>query len=387
MDNRKISFDCRFFKGDRPCKWHKEEGEICPCRHYGPVAERILIIKLDAMGDVLRTTCILPGIKRRWPDSFISWITRPESVDLLEKNPFIDEILPYGPDSLVHLGCRTFDVVVNLDAGKISSGMASMAGSGEKIGYVLDPKGFVTATNQEADQWLRMGVFDDLKKSNQRTYQEIMGSILGLPRDELRYVMELTDAEKEAGRKSLEEIGVDVSRKILAIHAGAGGRWPLKRWRIEGFRDLIREVQDRSDSSVQICLLGGPGEAEINREILRGLKGPVFDSGCHNPVRKLASIIRCCSVVLSGDSLPMHIALAMGTRVVVLFGPTSFAEVELFEMGEKVYPDLDCLVCYRNECSVSPNCMESISLPMVKSAVFRQLDRSGKTETSKGENR
>jgi heptosyltransferase-2 len=71
----------------------------------------------------------------------------------------------------------------------------------------------------------------------------------------------------------------------------------------------------------------------------------------------------------------MHIALAMGRRVVVLFGPTSHEEIELFGLGEKVIPDLDCLVCYKRECDFIPNCMNSITVNMVLQAVFRQLSR------------
>jgi heptosyltransferase-2 len=107
----------------------------------------------------------------------------------------------------------------------------------------------------------------------------------------------------------------------------------------------------------------------------------VFDSGCDNEVRHFAALINCCSIVLSGDSLAMHVALATGRRSVVLFGPTSHTEIELFGLGEKVIPDLDCLVCYKRECDYVPNCMESISVDMVKQAVIRQLNAIGKTDS------
>ena len=58
--NEMVAYGCRYFLGDRPCKWHKKEGVSCVCRYFTPVQENILIIKLDAVGDVLRTTCLLP---------------------------------------------------------------------------------------------------------------------------------------------------------------------------------------------------------------------------------------------------------------------------------------------------------------------------------------
>ena len=72
-------------------------------------------------------------------------------------------------------------------------------------------------------------------------------------------------------------------------------------------------------------------------------------------------------------SIAMHVALAVGSRVVVLFGPTSSAEIELFGCGGKVVPDMDCLVCYKQECDFVPNCMDLIAVDAVEAAVVRQL--------------
>ena len=69
----------------------------------------------------------------------------------------------------------------------------------------------------------------------------------------------------------------------------------------------------------------------------------------------------------------MHIALATHRRVVVLFGPTSSAEIELYGLGEKIFPDMECLVCYKATCDFVPNCMDLISVDMVAAAVKRQL--------------
>lgn len=78
-------------------------------------------------------------------------------------------------------------------------------------------------------------------------------------------------------------------------------------------------------------------------------------------------------MVVTGDTLAMHIALATERRVVVLFGPTSAAEIELYDLGEKVVPDMECLVCYKQTCDYVSNCMDQISVDMVAQAVKRQL--------------
>ncbi|MDL1985834.1 MAG: hypothetical protein LWX54_16915, partial [Deltaproteobacteria bacterium] len=237
--SRKLSYDCKYYIGDRPCRWHKQTGILCECEDYTPLKGNLLIIKLDAIGDVLRTTCILPVIVKEWPNLRISWITRPEAISLLENNPYIDEIVAYGPDALLHLLSKKFDYVINLDAGKISSEIATIAKAREKVGFVMHENGYVIATNKEAEEWLQLGVFDDLKKANKRSYQEIMCSIAGIPSEDMAYVLSLKEEEKEKGRSCLQEIGVDIKKPIVGIHTGGGGRWRLKQWAEENIIALI----------------------------------------------------------------------------------------------------------------------------------------------------
>ena len=125
---------------------------------------------------------------------------------------------------------------------------------------------------------------------------------------------------------------------------------------------------------VQLVLLGGPSE-EDRHERLKA-KSPVrlIDSGCGNPVRHFAAIVDHCDVVVTGDTLAMHIALARKKRAVVVFGPTSAPEIELYGLGEKVIPDMGCLSCYKTSCDFVPNCMDLISTDMMEAAVARQLE-------------
>jgi len=370
----KVAYDCQYFLCDRPCIWHKQNGLFCECEHYIPLKEKLLIIKLDAMGDVLRTACLLPVITKAWPGIRITWLTRSESIPLLENNPYVAEVVPYNTDAIVHLLSRTFNKVINLDAGKVSSSMAAIANANEKIGYIMCEDGYVMGTNDAAEEWLCMGVFDDLKKANTCTYQEIMCAILGLPTKGMKYVLELTKREKEEGRRHLLNLGVDINKSIIGIHTGGGGRWLLKQWGEESFLALIHNLAGELGRDVNILLFGGPLERELNKRMLKKLNVPVYNAGCENEIRHFSALIRCCTVVLSGDSLAMHLALSMGRRVVVLFGPTSNTEIELFGMGEKVIPNLECLCCYKSVCNITPNCMESISVHMVKDAILRQLN-------------
>jgi ADP-heptose:LPS heptosyltransferase len=369
---RDIAWDCRFFLGDRPCTWHKRNGALCTCDRYQPITQRILIVKLDAMGDVLRSTALLPPIAAANPGAAITWLTRKDSVPLLQQNPYLTDLLELGPEAIVQLQTRTFDRVINLDASKTSAALAASARSERKDGFVMDPQGIVRPTNDAARCWMELGLFDDLKRVGSITYQDRMADILGLARGTHRYVFELTDEERERGRAHLATLGLDLDRPILGLNTGAGGRWPLKQWREDGYLELIDRLRRHGD--LQFLLLGGPSEEDRNARLKSQSTARLFDPGCRNSVRHFAALVNHCHVVVTGDTLAMHLSLALGRRTIVLFGPTSAAEIELYGLGEKVVPDMTCLSCYKTSCDFSPNCMDLISTDMVERAVDRQLE-------------
>lgn len=371
IDTREIAFDCRFFLGDRPCTWHKATGVLCTCDHYQRIDQRLLIVKLDAMGDVLRTTALLPALAEAHPGAAITWITRPESRALLERNQYISEILDYGEGALLQLQVRSFDRVINLDAGKTSAALASMAKAKQKDGFILDGRGCVQPTNAAARKWLEMGLFDDLKRHGTRTYQDIMLEIIGLPGAPHRYVFELSEEERTRGRKHIERLGVDWSRPVIGLNTGAGSRWQLKQWREDGYLELVERLARRHDA--QFVLLGGPEERERHQRLVSRSRIPLIDGGCENPVRHFAAVVAACTLVVAGDTLAMHLSLALGRRTVVLFGPTSAAEIEMYGLGTEVVPRMDCLVCYKSTCDFVPNCMDLITTDMVEAAVARHL--------------
>ena len=108
----KYSYDCRYFIGEKPCVYKR----ACEkCDKYSPMDFRILIIKLGAMGDVLRTTPLIEGLKKKYPTSHISWLVDPTSNDLIEQNKQIDRVLPFSLNSYLQLLAEEFNLLICLE--------------------------------------------------------------------------------------------------------------------------------------------------------------------------------------------------------------------------------------------------------------------------------
>lgn len=373
MNNKNIvKTDCRHFLGDRPCKYHKKEGVKCSgCKYYASVKKTILIIKLGAMGDVLRTTPILEALKKKHKRCKITWIVDEESKGLLENNPYLDGILSYDVEALTRLKVEHFDMVINLDSLPRSASLASFAWAKKKIGFGLSEIGNVFPFNHGAREWFQMGVFDDLKKRNKKTYQEIIFEKMGLKFKKEEPLVNLKEEEKNFANQFAKKHGLG-GKKIIGLATGAGGRWDLKKWTIGGYLKLIEGI-DKKIKDAKILLFGERGEVKRNREIMERSRIPLINTGHKNTLREFLSLLNLCDLVVTGDTLAMHAAVALKKKVVALFGPTSSSEIELYGRGEKIVSGMDCLCCYKETCDKHPNCMESISPEVVFRAVKELL--------------
>jgi heptosyltransferase-2 len=331
----------------------------------------ILIVKLGARGDVLRTTPILRALKKKYKGAKITWIVGPESKELLDNNPYIEECLSDGADALSSLLVREFDLVINLDSAPSSASYASLARGKKKIGFGLDPKGSVFPFNKEAQEWFRMGIFDDLKKRNKKTYQEIIFAILGFKFKGEEMVINFRPQERDFADRFIKEHRLK-GKRIIGLATGAGARWDQKKWTIEGYLRLIERIEKEIKNS-KVLLFGGREEIRRNKEIVEKSKVPLIATGHENTLRDFLSLLGTCDLVVTGDTLAMHAAVALKKKVVVLFGPTSSSEVDLYGRGKKIIPKMDCLVCYKETCNKHPNCMEKISPAIVFRAVKELL--------------
>ncbi len=367
-----IHRDCRYYRGDRPCDFHKSAGVVCrDCPHYSPAGEKILLIKLDAPGDVLRTTSLLPGLKKRFPECYLTWITRAGSLPLFLHNPLVDRVLPLQPDGLVSILSETFDLSLNLDTSPLSSSLQALVRAGEKKGFTLDGSGRVAPCGPEAETWLEMSVFDNLKRANRKTCQTLIREIAGLPPPDGEIVLNLSPEEIARGGEFARENGLREDDLAIGFNTGGGRRWKWKKWTREGTLALARLCRDRLGA--KILLYGGPEEEERNAWLVREGEGLFIDTGCRNDLRTFFALLNLSRLLVTSDTLALHAAAGLKKKVVALFGPTSAAEIELYGRGEKVAAPVPCVCCYRTDCAVEPNCMESIDPETVFAAVRRLL--------------
>jgi len=361
-----LKIDCRFFKGDRPCVPHKENGIKCAdCNHYQPINFKILIIKLDAAGDVLRTTSILQPLKQKYPDCYVEWCTRNISIELFNNNSIVDEVITIEDDALFRINAEEYDVVINLDTSKLSSAIAANAFAKEKFGFVLNKNGFVEATSDVAQKWLEMSAFDDVKKANTKSYQQIIYEILDLDLPVEPPIIHISDNErvKVAAKEFVKNIFP--KKPVVGLNVGVGAKWPSKGWPLKSWQELIEKL---GSNKYNLLLLGGPEEVGIIKQLKKDFSY-VIDTRCDNSLLEFAAIVDLCDLVITADTLTLHIATALQKKIITLFGPTSADEIELYGKGVKLSSSDGCKCYYRKNCSEDVSCMEKITFEMVLEAI------------------
>lgn len=372
-----IRTDCQHFPLDRPCRFHKEKGTHCAeCRRYVPVRGtagrplRVLIVKIGAMGDVLRTTFLLPGLAQRYSRPAITWIVAPVSTGVLEGNPYISRIWPMDREIFSRLLAEEFDVVVNLDLSPESLALATLAAARRRIGFWLDAKRRVQCSNSFARRWLAMSAFDDLKRANTQTYQRWMAKIAGLPRSDYEIQVPLRKDAVARAQAFAARQGLTGRVPVIGINPGAGGRWRLKKWTDEGYLDIIGRCKS---IGAKVVLFGGPEEKELLDSLVKRSRGAAVSAGADNALPDFFGRLSLCDVLITGDTMAMHAALGLKKKVVAIFGPTSAAEIELYGRGLKVVSPKECACCYRPSCAEKTTCMDMIEPDLVWAAVASTL--------------
>jgi len=344
------------------------------------MGKRILIIKLDAIGDVARTTCILRPLRARHDPAFLSWLVHPLAEGLLTGNPLVDRVLPYKPESLEALRVQSFDLLLSLDKTPRAAGVAMSVNAAEKRGFGLSPFGTVYPINPECDYAFQLGIDDDLKfHRNQRTYQDVIFECVGLPWNREEYCIEISPRDREFAERFLVANGIARQDAIVGLNLGGGSAFAHKMWSVQGLRRFLIRLLNQVECKV--ALFGAERERPVIEEIMRTRLPRVFRTGTDNTLSQFQALLARCDAVVTGDSLGMHLAIAEKRPVVALFGPTCAQEIELYDRGDRIVSPLPCAPCYRPHCERNVSCMDAIEPPPVIDAVKKWLQKAGKLRT------
>ena len=348
----------------------------------------ILILKTGALGDVLRTTSILPGLHERYPDCRVTWVTAPGALDLVRLHPLVAEAIPLDCGSAselervtARLALITWDRLLSLDDEEPLCRLASALQAKRISGAILHPDGGGRGYTPDVAPWFDMGLLsvhgkeraDELKLENPKTHPQIFAEMLGIPSGRPRLPQEPASerfAEGFARRTRLSGHG-----PVVGLNTGAGGRWHSKALPVERTVALATELDRALAGRVAFLLFGGPDEAERNRAIAVGLDGRVHwvDGGTRNSLLDFAALVARCDCLVTSDSLALHLAVARGVRLVAFFAPTSAAEIELYGLGEKVVSTAPDAGSYRPDADTS-----TLTVERLAGAVLRQLEAGAK---------
>ncbi len=365
MKIKDIKRDCIHFLGYIPCKPHKDFGVHCIeknriiCKYYIKNKIRILIIKLGAAGDVIRTTPLLYPLRKKYSNSHLTWITDfPDLVPSRRDNEVgADVVLPFNEKSLLIIKNSVYDVIINLDkdlhACSIIKGKDSVK---EKFGYTLkNNKPY--PVNDLAIHKFMTGIFDDISKANKKSYLEEIFKICGFEYKKEEYI--LPNFENDIN------FDIDKTKKVVGLNTGCGGRWTSRLWPFNYWLELIDLLKA---NNYEIVLLGGPEEHEKNLEFQSKTNVKYFGV---QPLKKFIGLMNQVDIVVTAVTMAMHIAIGLKKQLVLLNNIFNKNEFELYGRGIIIEPEKVCKCYFRPTCiNEEYRCIEYIYPEKVFEAVI-----------------
>ncbi len=274
--------------------------------------KNILIVRTDRVGDVLLTTPVSSALKEAFPEARVSWLVRPYTAPLLEKNSTVDQVL-------VDNGGPLSDLTAKLKAAQFDAAIVSLPRW--RISWALWRAGIPVRIGP-ASKWYSILFTQKIAQhrsestKHEADYNLELLAPLGVPFKRRPTQLTLTADEKTAARKLLESHRISADKPLVFLHPGSGGssaRWPLLYFMRLG--DALQK------EGVQVVITAGPGEDYQNIMIDQMDRIPVFIAGGSVSLRELAALYSCGDVVVSNSTGPLHLAVAAGVPTVSIYSP------------------------------------------------------------------
>lgn len=338
--------------------------------------QNILIIKTHAIGDVLLVTPSIRYIRKTFPNAKISMLIGDWSKEALKGNPYIDEIITFEDSilqkkkiiKLLHLifqlRQKKYDLCIMFHCNPIIHLMAFLIGVPQRIGFEEGNSGFSLTHKVPMEQGLTGRYMADI-------YLDLIDSRRIIKRNNgLDFF--LKEDEKKFAASILEKYGISKNTLLVSMAPG-GGRNPredvlVKQWSPKGFREVAESII--KDFNGSVIILGSSDDSVIAEEIVDNLSPTPINLCGLTTLRESAALIRKSNLLITNDSAPHHIAVALGVPSITVFGPTmpeTFIPEHSRQKHLFVQSKLECSPCYKGlfpGCK-EPKCMEHVSVEQV----------------------
>jgi heptosyltransferase II len=338
--------------------------------------KNIIVRMPNWVGDVVMAIPVLIDLRNAFPSARITAMRRYPMGELLLEMPQIDEIFSFTKTSrlvrreekrniLGKLKKGSYDLGVILPSSFSSAWWFYQGGVGERIGY---EGAFRNALLTHSVPRPENADNQHLILSNKALLEP-----LGIAPSDTNPKIYLKKEEEEQVRQLLTRHGVKPHHKVVGINPGAA-YGSAKCWLPERFREVTKRLLEDKDCIVMY--FGDLITAGLVKEICQGLSPRVINMAGLTSLRELASLISVCDVLLTNDSGPMHIAGALSTPVVALFGSTSSTMTGPFGNAKVIQKSVACSPCYRRVCPIDFRCMKQIEVDEVVHAIEGALDKN-----------
>lgn len=375
FDTKHHKSSCIYYNGTKPCAISKDCHE---CNHYKVPSKHILIILLGRLGDVLMATALLETIALKHPNSKITWITEGQAIPLLENNPYVHRVLEASLENFYILESERFDLVINLDRWPLATSFTRRVKASCKKGFTKDRHGSVVAANKTALYLLDLNRYPLKRSYNNRSWVEIYHALLGVTSlSEISFPkLYLKQEEILECQKFREHILGKDSFKIIGLSIGSHIKDQRKRWPKQRLIEFVHLANEQP--GLRVIILAGPHEEQLYKELNQSLNGKMIDTGLIHNLRQMAVAINACDVIVTNDSLNLHIAMALDKPGVAIFGADNPAQVQDKKNLIKLRSHEECPPCHSRFCKLSNSfeyfpCIAETKAEIVMNAVLKLL--------------
>jgi len=331
----------------------------------------ILVIKIGALGDVILSIPSIRAIRKKYPEAKIYCLVGKESRPILQRCPYLNGIIIYdykekdkgifGPINIIkELRKYYFDMVIDLQNNRKSHLISFSTMSSSRYGY----------NNRKFSFLLNHKVEPTKEDTPPIEHQFRTLGLLGIAKEDTSLELWPSEEDEEYIRILLESEWVSGKEKIIGINLGASKRWLTKCWPLENFARLSDRL---SKENIRVIITGAQDDLGAASKIQKMATSKLLNFAGKTSIMQLAALIRKCSVFISADSAPLHVAAAMNTPIVALFGPTSpQRHMPPAKKAVVVKANVICSPCYKPKCQ-KMDCMNQISVDEVYMAVKKLI--------------